>query len=93
MKMYINGSWVDRDEKMPVLNPFDQSLIDTVPLASAADVEAAITSAARGAKVMAKLPAYERYAILRRAADIMAERIDELGTLITQEEGKVIAEG
>jgi len=42
---------------------------------------------------MAKLPAYERYAILRRAADIMAERIDELGTLITQEEGKVIAEG
>ena len=93
MKMYINGSWVDRDEKMPVLNPFDQSLIDTVPRASAADVEAAITSAARGAKVMAKLPAYERYAILRRAADIMAERIDELGTLITQEEGKVIAEG
>ena len=93
MKMYINGSWVNRDEKMPVLNPFDQSLIDTVPRASAADVEAAITSAARGAKVMAKLPAYERYAILRRAADIMAERIDELGTLITQEEGKVIAEG
>ena len=31
MKMYINGEWVDRDEKMAVLNPFDQSVIDTVP--------------------------------------------------------------
>ena len=30
MKMYINGEWVDRVNTMPVLNPFDQSIIDTV---------------------------------------------------------------
>ena len=65
MKMYINGKWVDRAESMPVLNPFDQSIIDTVPRATAADVEDAITSAARGAEVMTKLPAFERYTILR----------------------------
>ena len=47
----------------------------------------------RGAAVMAKLPAYERYAILRRTADLMAERVEELGRTITMEEGKVIAEG
>ena len=32
MKMYINGEWVDREAKIPVLNPFDQSVIDTVPV-------------------------------------------------------------
>ena len=93
MKMYIGGKWLDKPETIPVLNPFDQSVIDTVPRGTSADVEAAITSAVRGAAIMAKLPAYERYAILRRAADLMAERLEDLGQTITKEEGKVIAEG
>ena len=93
MKMYIGGKWLDKPETIPVLNPFDQSVIDTVPRGTSADVEAAITSAVRGAAVMAKVPAYERYAILRRAADLMAERLEDLGQTITKEEGKVIAEG
>ena len=93
MKMYINGEWVDRSNTMPVFNPFDQSIIDTVPRATVADVDLAIASAVRGAKVMAKLPAYERYAILNRTAQLMAERMEDLGQTITREEGKVIAEG
>ena len=93
MKMYLNGEWVDRAETMPVLNPFDQSILDTVPRASAADVEQAITSAARGTVVMARMPAYDRYMILRRTADLMAERAEDLAQTITKEEGKVIAEG
>ena len=93
MKMYIGGKWLDKPETIPVLNPFDQSVIDTVPRGTSADVEAAITSAVRGAVVMAKMPAYERYSILRRAADLMAERLEDLGQTITKEEGKVIAEG
>ena len=93
MRMYINGEWVDRANTMPVLNPFDQSIIDTVPRASVADVDLAIASAVRGAKVMAKLPSYERYAILSRTAQLMAERMEDLGQTITREEGKVIAEG
>ena len=59
MKMYMSGKWVDKAETMPVLNPFDQSVIDTVPKANAAEVEQAITSAARGAGVMGKMTAYE----------------------------------
>ena len=93
MKMYIGGKWLDKPETIPVLNPFDQSVIDTVPRGTSADVDAAITSAVRGSAVMAKVSAYERYAILRRAADLMAERLEDLGQTITKEEGKVIAEG
>ena len=93
MKMYLSGNWVDRDEKMPVRNPFDQSELDTVPRATAADVDAAVTSAARGAEVMGKMPAYDRYMILRRTADLMAERAEDLAQTITKEEGKVLMEG
>ena len=93
MKMYLSGNWVDRDEKMPVRNPFDQSELDTVPRATAADVDAAVTSAARGAEVMGKMPAYDRYMILRRTADLMAERAEDLAQTITKEEGKVLVEG
>jgi acyl-CoA reductase-like NAD-dependent aldehyde dehydrogenase len=91
--MYINGQWVDRAETMPVVDPFKQTIIDTVPRASGADVELAITSAVRGAQAMGKLTSYQRYEILRKAADLMSERAEDLAQTITQEEGKVIAEG
>jgi glyceraldehyde-3-phosphate dehydrogenase (NADP+) len=93
MKMYIGGQWVSRPEEIPARNPFDQSMVDTVPRGTAVDVERAITSAARGASVMGKMPGYERYIILRRTADLMAERAEDLSQTITNEEGKVIAEG
>ena len=93
MKMYINGQWVDRAETMPVVDPFQQSVIDTVPRASAADMELAITSAVRGAQAMGKLTSYQRYDILRKAADLMSARAEDLAQTITREEGKVISEG
>ena len=93
MRMYINGKWTDKGQTAPVFNPYDQSVIDTVPKADSADVDLAITSAARGAKVMGALPAHQRYAILRRAADLMSDRLEDLARTITLEEGKVISEG
>ena len=93
MKMYINGKWMDKDQTAPVFNPYDQSIIDTVPKAGAADVDLAITSAVRGAKAMGALTAYQRYIVLRRAADLMSERSEDLARIITMEEGKVIGEG
>ena len=42
---------------------------------------------------MAALSAFQRYEIIHRAADIMLERLDDLGRTITLEEGKVLAEG
>ena len=93
MKMYLAGEWVDRPKKMEVTNPYDGSVIDTVPVADLNDVDTGLASAVRGAKVMAKLPGYERWRILKKAAEIMEARREELGRLISVEEGKVIAEG
>ena len=93
MKMYIAGEWVDKAETMDVVNPYDGSVVDTVPRGDAADIDRAIDSAERGAKVMAAMSAYERYEIIHRAADLMLERLDDLGRTITLEEGKILAEG
>ena len=91
MKNFIAGQWLDKPKKIEVTNAFDGSVIDAVPKADAGDLERVLAFAERGAKVMAKLSSYERWKILRKAADMMAARNEELGQTISKEEGKIIA--
>ena len=93
MKIFLAGNWIDKPKKIEVRNPFDNAVFETVPRADAEDLEKGLAYAERGAKVMAKLSSYERWKILRKAADMIAARNEELGKLISQEEGKIIAEG
>jgi len=93
MKIFVAGNWVDKPQKIEVRNPFDNSVIDSVPKADAGDLDKALAFAERGAKVMAKLSSYDRWKVLRKAADLMAARNEELGQVISKEEGKIIAEG
>ena len=93
MNMFLAGKWSDKSQKIEVRNPYDNSVIDTVPKADGGDVERALSFAERGAKTMAKLSGYERWKILRKAADLMTLRNEELGRLISTEEGKIIGEG
>ncbi|MBI3007590.1 MAG: aldehyde dehydrogenase family protein [candidate division NC10 bacterium] len=93
MKMYLAGQWVDKPKKIDVTNPFDGSVVDTVPQADKGDVGRALESATRGAKVMARRPGYGRYKILKKAADLREARVEEFGRTITLEEGKIIGEG
>ena len=93
MKMYLAGEWVDRDEKIDVVNPFNGQVFDTVPRGTVEDVQAAIASADRGAKAMAAMSGYQRYEVLTRAVALMKARVDDLGRTITMEEGKIIGEG
>ena len=93
MRMYVAGEWASKPQTVAVENPYDRSLIDTVPRADRGDVERALESAARGAKAMARLSGYDRFRILRKAADLIAARQEDLGRTISLEEGKAIAEG
>jgi len=84
MLLYFSGQWHDRLTKIEVRHPYDNSVVDTVPVACAADVDAAIAGAVQGAAIVRKLPGFERFGILRKAADAMLARKDELGRLISQ---------
>ena len=92
MQMLIAGSWVDGADKIPVNNPYNNEEIDTVPRATADDIERALAYASEGASVIRKIPGYDRYHILMRAAKLMEERLEDLARTLTLEEGKVIGE-
>jgi glyceraldehyde-3-phosphate dehydrogenase (NADP+) len=93
MQMFMRGEWVDSRDKIDVRNPFDETVVDTVPQATPDDIEAALAGAVRGAEIMRRIPGYERFRMLRKAADLMFARQDDLGRTISLEEGKVLAEG
>ena len=93
MKTFFAGEWVERDKKIEVRHPFDGHVVDTVPQLVTADIDAAIAGVVRGALLMRRTSGYERFQILRRTADAMFARQQELGRLISLEEGKTLAEG
>ena len=92
MEMFIAGEWTAGTRKTEVIHPFDKSVVDTVPVATPADADLALTAVKAGAKTMARLTAAERYQILSRAARGLEKRAEELARTITLEEGKVLAE-
>ncbi len=93
MQMFLHGQWQEKADKIEVRNPFDGSVVDTVPSGAPADMEAAVAGAVEGAAVMRQMPGYDRSQILARAAELMRQRVDDFGRTISLEEGKTLAEG
>ena len=92
MKMYLAGQWVEGNRSIDVTNPYSNAVVDTVPKASLQDVDRAIRAAVEGARIMRRVSAYDRYLMLKRAAEAIEKRAEDLARTITQEEGKTIRE-
>jgi acyl-CoA reductase-like NAD-dependent aldehyde dehydrogenase len=92
MKMFFCGQWQGKSETIDVLNPYDGSVVDTIPKGAAQDVDRALTTLQVGAEIMRKMPAYDRSQILRKASEIMAGRLEDLARTISSEEGKILPE-
>ena len=80
----IGGEKTDRDERIEVFNPWDNSVVGTVPCATREDVVRAFDIAAA---YTPSLTRYERQQILLRTAEILTSRRDEISDLITAELG------
>ena len=92
MKMLIDGKWVDKDKKIEVTNPYDNSLVDTVPQASAEDMKAAIGAAVEGFRETRRLSTLDRIKILATTARLMEEKKEDLARTISSEGSKTIRE-
>ena len=90
MQMLIGGQWVDAlsNDKLAVINPAYDEIFAEVPKAHKEDVEKAINSADSAFEKWSSLSPFKRGAFLRRASDIVLERIEEIAKLMTQEQGK-----
>lgn len=92
-KNLIAGEWVD-GEAVPNLNPSNTNeVVGHYARATAADAQRAIAAAKAAFPAWSRSGPLERHAILRKAADEILARKDELGRLLSQEEGKTLAEG
>ncbi len=92
MKMLIGDRWVDKTEKIDVRNPYDDSLVDTVPSGDVGDVETALRAAEEGVRTNRRLPVHKRIEILYRAAQIVKSRQEEFARTIATEGSKTIRE-
>jgi len=90
---FVNGKWVGGDAKqIDVVDPATGETIATVPSFGAEETREALVAAERAQKEWAARPAKERGAIMRRWFDLMIENQEDLGAILTAEQGKPLAE-
>lgn len=89
-KQYIDGEWVEAGNggTWDVINPATEEVIMTVPFGNGDDAKAAIEAAEKAFPAWSSLTAYKRADILKKAADIMRSRLNDLAKTTTQESGK-----
>jgi succinate-semialdehyde dehydrogenase/glutarate-semialdehyde dehydrogenase len=92
--MYIDGEWTLSSDGalLDIIDPATEEKIDTVPVATVADLDRALAAAARGWKTWREVDAWSRSAALRRVADLVRARADEIAACMTEEQGKPMAE-
>ena len=91
-KAYVNGKWVSGDKTFDVMNPARGDVVAQVADLSRAQVAEAIAAAEIAQKEWAKWTGKERANVLRKWFDLMMENQDDLGTILTAEQGKPLAE-
>jgi len=93
-KAYINGQWVDADNKetIKVTNPATGELIGTVPKMGAAETRRAIDFANKALPAWRDKTAKERAKILRNWFDLIMKNQEALAQLMTAEQGKPLVE-
>jgi succinate-semialdehyde dehydrogenase/glutarate-semialdehyde dehydrogenase len=93
-QLLIDGQWCDAADgrTLSVVNPANGSEIGRVAHAGRADLDRALAAAQKGFATWRAMPAIERAKIMRQAAALVRERADAIAAMMTQEQGKPLAE-
>jgi succinate-semialdehyde dehydrogenase / glutarate-semialdehyde dehydrogenase len=91
---YIGGRWCDADSgaTVKVNNPATGETLGSVPMMTANDTRRAIEAAKNAFIDWSRKPAKERSTLLRRWHDLIMSNVEDLGALMTAEQGKPLAE-
>ena len=94
VQLYIDNAWTKGagGKTIPVLNPATGEEIGKVAHAEKADLDRALAAADKGFKAWKKVSPFDRYKVLRKAADIIRSRADEIGKIMSMEQGKPFIE-
>jgi succinate-semialdehyde dehydrogenase/glutarate-semialdehyde dehydrogenase len=93
-QLYIDGGWMNArsGRTMPVVNPASGDTIGTLAYAERADLDHALDATLKGFATWKRISAFERSKTMRKAANLMRERLDHIAMLMTMEQGKTLAE-
>jgi succinate-semialdehyde dehydrogenase/glutarate-semialdehyde dehydrogenase len=94
VKLLIDGKWIDAvgGRSISVLNPATGQVVGSVAYAEKPDLDLALAATGRGFEIWRKTSAFERYKLMRKAADLLRERTQSISRLLTLEQGKPAAE-
>ena len=93
-RLLIDNQWQDAasGKRIDVRNPATGAVMAQVAHAGTVDLDRALAAAQRGFDAWRNTPAFERAQTMRRAAVLLRERADTIAQLLTQEQGKPLAE-
>jgi succinate-semialdehyde dehydrogenase/glutarate-semialdehyde dehydrogenase len=94
VKLFINGEWRDalQGKTLPITDPATGEVLGALAHATIEDLDLALAAADKGFKIWRDTSAYDRSKIMRRAADLLRERKDVIGEMMTREQGKPLAQ-
>ncbi|KAB7616091.1 NAD-dependent succinate-semialdehyde dehydrogenase [Amylibacter sp. SFDW26] len=94
LELFIDGKWSQgtSGKSQDVINPATEEVLGTLPHASTADLDAALTAADKGFKIWRNTTPIARQIILDKAADLMEERKPSIAKNISREMGKPVGE-
>jgi len=92
--LLIDNEWREArgNKRIDVVNPATGNKIGQVANASREDLDLALAAAQRGFETWRDMSAHERCSLMRKAAQLLRERVDPIARLLTQEQGKPLAE-
>ena len=94
VQLFLDGTWTKATggASIDVINPATGSKIGVVASATKADLDKALAAADRAFKTWSKVSVFERYNIMRQAAQILRSRADAIARIMTLEQGKPLAQ-
>lgn len=90
----IDGEWISDGERSADVNPSNtDEIVGNATRGTRAQADAAVAAAAAAFSAWSRTTPQFRYDILKKASDEILARKDELGLLLSREEGKTLPEG
>ena len=89
---YINGTWHSSDSHIPVINPANGNEVAQVSNAGVVETKHAVKAAKNALKMWSAKSANERAGLLRNWFSLMMHHQDDLGRILTLEQGKPVVE-
>ena len=94
VQLFVDGAWTNAaaGRFLDVMNPSTGEPVGKVAHADRSDLDRALEAADKGFKVWRKVSAFDRSKVMRKAANLLRERVDIIAPLLTMEQGKPLPE-